>query len=622
MNFIIKIYIFIFLTILSSIIYLYGSLAKTEETLSNNMEKLFVLQAREISQNIANHLQVHLQKNVYQELKNQPSLRDRMEHSLSVIITENYKYVYVLYRDEKGNYRYLLDGSKIDKGEFDDKLNVSPKWDHAYDSQKDLIINQTDLDTLWITYLKPFVLKDKTEAIIAIDFSVNLPHSIREATKPMRDILVYIFASIILLLLILLYQTLLNLKTKKDSLIDPLTQIYNRHYLRDFLNSKKLEKYQIMMLDIDYFKKVNDNYGHNTGDYILKEVASMLKEEIRSSDVLVRFGGEEFLVFIQKDRNNPEVVVDIAQRMRKKIEAKFFSFEKQIIRITISIGITTKTEHFKSINNAIKNADNMLYIAKKEGRNRVVYNRESGFLDSNMKTISDVKEALETEKLFCEFQAIYDIEENRIVKYEALVRIDSQDGTIIYPNMFLETITQTAVYRDLTKRVMQIVFQKIQENALYISINLNFSDILDDEIFLFIVQELRSNSKIASFLSIELLEYEAIAERKIIGERLLEIKKYGTKIAIDDFGSGYANYDIFNLLPIDIIKIDGSLVKNINKSHISYSIVKSIAILAQELGLEVIAEFVETDDILDVLQEMNIKYGQGFYLAKPNRELK
>ena len=622
MKFIIKVYIALFITILLSIVYLYKSLYATEAELNKNMEDLFITQAREIASNISQHLHKHLHHNAYLELKKQPKLRESMEHSLTTVITDCYKYVYVLYRDKEGNFRFLLDGSKKDKGEFGEKFSVmSPKWDYVYKTQQSAIIYQDKVNTLWVTYLSPFVIDGKTEAIIAIDFSVGFPKSVKAATEPMRDVLIYIFVAIGLLLLILLYQTILNYKTKKESFVDPLTQVYNRHYLREFLNNIDSDSYQIIMFDIDYFKKVNDHYGHDAGDYILQEVANHIRNEIRIDDILVRFGGEEFLLFIKKDNKNINMAIEIAQRIRANLEQEEFIFNDMKIYLTLSAGIALHLEHFKSINEAIKHADNMLYIAKREGRNRVVFSASNKSEHLNIREINDIKEAIETKNLFCEFQAIYDVKTRRVAKYEALVRLRDHDGTIIYPKEFLETVVHTAVYRDMTKAILNIVFETIKRESVYISLNLNFSDILDDNIFELIIDELHSHENMAQWLTIELLEYEPLDENEIVKKRLQKIKNYGVKIAIDDFGSGYANYDIFNFVPVDIIKIDALLIKKIDKSELSYSIVKSIATLAEELDIEVVAEFVASKEIFDVIEELGITYAQGFYFAKPEEKI-
>jgi len=155
----------------------------------------------------------------------------------------------------------------------------------------------------------------------------------------------------------------LSIKTKKESIIDPLTSTYNRNFLRSFLKSINPARYQIMMLDIDHFKKINDNFGHKAGDLILREVAAVIKSELREKDRIIRFGGEEFLIFLYKEKKECPAAENISKRLKEKIEKRTFTYENTPIHITVSIGITSNPEHFKSVPDAIKRADEMLYIA-------------------------------------------------------------------------------------------------------------------------------------------------------------------------------------------------------------------------------------------------------------------
>jgi EAL domain-containing protein (putative c-di-GMP-specific phosphodiesterase class I) len=152
-------------------------------------------------------------------------------------------------------------------------------------------------------------------------------------------------------------------------------------------------------------------------------------------------------------------------------------------------------------------------------------------------------------------------------------------------------------------------------------VNLNFSDILDNTIYNTILQELKTHKELTKWLTIELLEYEVLQEVSLIQERLLKIKSFGVKIALDDFGSGFANYTVFQTLPLDILKIDGSLIKDIDSSDVSYKITHSISILARELGITTVAEFVHSKEVLEVVEELQIDQAQGFYLAKPSAEI-
>jgi len=616
-----KIYFTIFFSILFAIGYLFIQTSKTQTLLNTNVEKLLINEAKTFAKNIDANLKKYIKNDPYQELKKDKTLRKHLENSLEVLRSNTFKYIFVLYRDNHKNYRFLLDGSK-EKAFFNQRLNVDKKlWDQVYSTQKPLIVNQKKLDGLWITYLYPFVINNTTKAIIAIDFSKELPQNIYYAISPLNNIFVYIFIAISFLIVILLYQTFLSIKNKKESITDPLTQVYNRNYMRDLLKKININEYQVMMCDIDHFKQINDNYGHKAGDAVLVKTAKILNTQIRADDILIRFGGEEFLLFIKRKKEEPDMAYHIAQRIRKKIEDTHFLYEDKEIRLTLSIGISSQPEHFKTISEAIKYADEMLYIAKREGRNKVVstaIDTTKQQTNKSKKNINDVKAALEENRILCYFQAIYNVKTKECIKYEALVRLKEPDGSITPPAAFLESIMYTNVYNDLTKTVLESVFAHIKENQVTISANLNFSDILDNTIYALILDELKEHKEFAPWLIIELLEYEILSETStLIQERLEEIKSFGVKIAIDDFGSGYSNYTMFKALPIDILKIDGSLIKDLDRSRTSYIIADSIVLLAKELKIKTVAEFVHSESVLREVELLGIDEAQGFYLAKP-----
>lgn len=616
----VKIYIFFIISIFTSIFYLFYIIKETKTTLYNNFEKTFTQQAIYFANNIESLIKKEIPKDLYKTLEKNINLRIKLQNSFSLLVTPTFKYIYVLYKDKNGKYRYLLDGSKNDKGEFGERLNVDKtSWNKAYDSGLELILVQKNLESIWGTFLKPIKYNNKTEAIIAIDFSSNLPASIYNATQPIKNIFLYIFISITLLLLILIWQTLINIKIKKESITDVLTQTYNRNFLRDFLNKFNPEKYQIIMLDIDHFKKVNDIYGHKAGDYILSEVANIIKKTIRKDDYIIRFGGEEFLIFIKKDNKETNYAKEISEKISKDVEKVDFLYNGNKINITVSIGVTVYPDHFKSATDAIKKADEMLYIAKKQGRNKIIFDTEQKDANQNYDEIDidTVKEAIEDNRIVCYYQPIVDLKTNKVVKYEALARMIDKDGNVIPLNRFLIPIAYTNVYNDLTKFVIHTVFETIKKYNISISMNLNLSDILDNVIYSMIIKEIKENKSLAKWLIIELLEYE-YSQTDILKNRLNEIKSYGVKIALDDFGSGYANFTIFQQLPIDILKIDGSLIKELEHSNIAYTITKSISIFTTELNIETIAEFIHNEKTLEIVRKLGITKGQGYLLGKPS----
>jgi diguanylate cyclase (GGDEF)-like protein len=621
MKHLVKIYVVLLIFIIFVIGFFSFSLHQTQKKLTHNIDTLFIAQAKELSQNIELKLHQEIDHDIYKQLEKHPQLRAKLENTISTMTTSFYKYIYVLYRDVHGDYRFLIDGSKEDKGEFREKFNIAKdKWDIAYQNQEPKLLYQKHLHSLWVTYLDPVVFHGKTEAIIAMDFSTKLPKSIAIATKPFSTTLVYVFLAITLLLFILFYQTFLNFRVKKESITDTLTQIYNRTYLRELLEDFDSEHYQVIMFDIDYFKQVNDTYGHKMGDNILRDLALLIKKEIRENDIFIRFGGEEFLLFVYRKEHDKMFAYNIAQRLRKKIEQTDFIYDEVSIHITVSMGVTCSPERFKMVSSAIKYADEMLYIAKKEGRNQVIHTpklQKKHQVVEQYLTINEIKDAIEDDRILCHFQAIFNAKTGEIVKYEALVRLRTREGEIVAPVAFLQNIRHTNLYNDMSKKIFDIVFDKIKTHQIAISINMTFSDILNNDIFMLILKEIKAHQACIPFLTIELLEYEALELNDTFVQHIQAIKSYGIHIAIDDFGIGFANYNILQTLPLDTIKIDGSLMKDIDTSSTSFHIVKSIILLADALHIETVAECVHSKDVYTIVNDLGVTYMQGYYLAKP-----
>ncbi len=614
------IYFGIFIFVSLSLVYIYLSIGTITNQIDQNLEQLYVTEAKEHAQSMEIQIKKIIKGNLYQDIKQHPEKEKIIQKILSSHVTKTHKYIYILYRDSKGNYRYLVDGSLEDRGRLGQRLNVEKKyWDKVYKIKKGVLINHKNLDNLWITYLHPIIYNNKVEAILANDFSTTLPYIIKQAVRPISSLFIAIFIAIFTLLIILFYQTLLTFKSKKESITDQLTNVYNRTYLRDFLKRINPSYYSILMVDIDHFKTINDRYGHKVGDEVLKEVINLIKYEIREKDKIIRYGGEEFLIFIKRSKKefSSNLAETIAKRINKKLSDTILEIENIQLNVTVSIGITSHPEHFKNISEAIKYADSMLYIAKKTGRNKVISRADSIQSSEEKLHIEHIKDAIDEKRVFCEFQPIVNLQTQKTIKYEALIRLKDKQGNTIYPYKFLDVIFNTSLYTEMSKLVMEIVFQTIKRKELHISINFNFSDILNTSIYNAIIDELQLHRNIANHLTIELLEYEVLEEISIIKERLDFIRSFGVKIALDDFGSGYANYAIFKSIPVDYIKIDGSLIQEIDTDTTSQKIVKSIQILADELDIETIAEFVHSYEVYKTIQQFHINNAQGFYLGKP-----
>ena len=579
---------------------------------------------RELSylvENIERRILQSTQGTLYETLRNDKKLRSHLEEELALFLTPSIKYIYLLHKDDTGHFRFLLDASVEDKALFNQIYIVeNKKWYETYDSKNEYISTQDNLPEIWISYLHPVVTQQGVEGMIAIDFSKKKYFDLLKLIEPIKQIFWFLLGFVAIIVGISIIQLVQYQIVKKRSLTDSLTGLYNRQFLTDFFVSMNIYNYQVLMLDLDHFKEVNDTYGHQFGDKVLQGSAKIIKEQIRDGDILVRYGGEEFLLFLYNRDSNMQNAYNIAERIRSSIEAASFDNQSIQISVTVSIGIEPKPQHSKNIHEAVKHADEMLYIAKHRGRNRIeVYEDQSADSDSEMATlhsIVSIHDAIENGRLFCHFQPITD--KNKIaIHYEALVRISDEDGVVHYPNTFLPLIRQTSIYTDMTKAVLAFCFETFKDHNSRFSINLNFSDLLNESIFASITSTLSEHPEMAGRMSIELLEDEKIKDATALLERIDAIRTYGVRFAIDDFGSGYANFGNLLKLRFEYLKIDGELIKNITSSNYSQNIVESISLFAHKSGIQVIAEYVENQEIFDALAPYDIDYFQGYYLGKP-----
>lgn len=566
----------------------------------------------------------HPKETIEQVLQKNPRIRSDLETMLSILIAEDIKYCYVVFRDSDGKFRFMLDGSTEEKADFGKKFDIEdPAWEKAYETRRPQLIKQSTLTSLWITHLQPIVINDKVEGIIAADFSLDGYQQIIGILEPLQKY-IWIFLGLMFLgIIVSVVQYLLYRLTQREVFIDSLTGTYNRNFLNDIIKTLDYQKYAVAMLDLDKFKIVNDTYGHEMGDQVLRKVGSILKSSIREYDKLIRYGGEEFIIFISMRDTDQEEVIRIMERLRHNVEAISIEAGLIVLKPTVSIGLNTYTSHFKNEHDAIAIADKMLYEAKRTGRNKIISYSPSVTKDTKEMTynVYHVKEAIEEKRLFCEYQPIIQLQTHEIIGYEALIRIRDRNGKVVYPGMFLPNIAHSHIYKELTLELLRMNFEKVHQTSCPISINLNITDILDDDIYHTILIHLNDSPQEAKFLTFELLEEEQITHLKLLKERLTVIRSFNAKFSIDDFGTGFSNFSHIFSLDIDIIKIDGSLIKEIGSSEVSRKLVESIVAFAKASKKRVIAEFIHSAEVLECVKELGISCGQGFYLGKPGEIL-
>jgi len=414
-------------------------------------------------------------------------------------------------------------------------------------------------------------------------------------------------------------QVYFNYKSRKRSIIDPLTMTYNRLYMKEIISDINLVHYQICMIDIDHFKRVNDIYGHKVGDVVLQKIANLIMSQIRHDDILIRYGGEEFLLFLCK--KDGTMKVDVPNRIRQTIKNEEFLIDEHKISLSISCGVNSEPNYSKNIDEAIKIADEQLYRAKSTGRNKVISTQNKQLESESSKKILEVKEALDENRIICFYQPIFNIEKNTIIKYEVLVRMIDKNGKIVLPNAFLPAIKDTTTYVELTKKVLDYSIQAIKDYNISLSINLAVQDFFNTDIVDIIKSSLSNQEQIAQKITFEILEHSEILDIEGMKSIIVDLKKLGIKIALDDFGSGYANFLYLLHLQVDIVKIDGSLVKDIDKNSNAFYIIKAIAAFCNMMNLEIIAEAVENENVLKIIKSLDIQNVQGFHLARPSYAL-
>ena len=619
-NFVIFVILLPLMTLLS--IFIYSEYTKTKETVFSIIQEHIIHEKVSLLKNYSDNLTQKFGKNIQEILYSNPDLYKHYEEELSLLKGTEIKYLYLLYKDEENKFRYLLDTTKNidDKAEFNQKFDPQTDiWDKSYSNKKFQITKQHELQTLWITIAYPMVIDGEVVAVLGADFTYNVYEQIVDTLKPMEKIYQYVAIFMIIMLIlayILIYLYYIN---RKRSFIDPLTKIYNRQYLHEFLNTSSLEHYQLMMIDLDHFKQVNDNYGHDVGDKVLINIVGQIKNSIRQEDILVRFGGEEFLVLIHK--RSLDTCLIIAERIRDSVMTHEIQVVDKQILMTISIGINPFPSYAKNFDEAVKIADEQLYNAKISGRNCVKVSEEVNKTQSQTsKRIGDVKSAIDEERIICVYQPIVSTKNGKIQKYEMLLRLLDTQGAIIPPLEFLPAIRHTNVYINITKIVIDFAIKTLKEHSFELSMNLDLQDIVNDDIMNLIKDGFSQNPELAKRLTIEILEHEEITNFKIIKERINSLKNLGFTIAIDDFGSGYANFQYLLHLDIDILKIDGSLIRDIDTNKNSYHIVETIGDFAKKMNIKTIAEQVETVHELKTIKSLNIDYVQGYLLGKPSLE--
>jgi len=406
---------------------------------------------------------------------------------------------------------------------------------------------------------------------------------------------------------------------------DSLTGLPNRLLYNDRLTKalelakRKNQKIAVLFIDLDRFKPINDNHGHHAGDIILIETANRIKQTIRKSDTVSRLSGDEFAVILF-DIIDYQDVSKLAEQIIEKIQQPYH-LEEFSVHSSASIGIALYPDDADNADSLLRKADQAMYEVKASGRNGSQFYTKEMQLRSEYRhqLLNDLIVAVNEDKLEAYFQPIFDLKSDKLTRCESLARWLTDDGRFVSPDDFITLAEESGLINRIDLYMLQQSTAYLKTLSYDIGLSINISP----RLFHTKDKALDNWLNYIKNVSQEIQITVEITERLLTddSERVLvvleELQNYGVKIAIDDFGTGYSSLSYLIKYPVDIIKIDKSFIHNIGTDFSAETLIESILAMAGRLGIEVVAEGIETEQQLNYLKKFGCDYGQGYFLAHP-----
>ena len=414
---------------------------------------------------------------------------------------------------------------------------------------------------------------------------------------------------------------------------DALTDLINRREFEnrlakalDALRSDTESTHALLYLDLDQFKVVNDTFGHAAGDALLKQLAEIVHGNIRSTDLLARLSGDEFGILLE--RCDEQQAMQIAESIRGAVEGYRFEWQDSFTTIRCSIGVVIITSEVEDVAELMSFADVACYSAKDMGRNQVHLYRgsDASLRHEEMKWVSRISSALEEDRLELFFQPIIGIGDHNGQErghYELLLRMRDRDGELVSPNQFIPAAERYNLMSTLDRWVIRESLSKLADRssdgqARYtIAINLSGTSLSEDRFLDDLIKELEKQKLPKGAICFEITETAAISNLSRVVHFMQTLKALGCKFSLDDFGSGLSSFTYLKNLPVDYLKIDGHFIRNVAEDSVDESMVKAIREVGHAMGIETIAERVETKQVLEKLGSLGVEFAQGFYIARP-----
>src|SRR6056297_810443 len=413
---------------------------------------------------------------------------------------------------------------------------------------------------------------------------------------------------------------------------DSLTGLINRREFEQRLENALVSAREggahvLLYVDLDQFKVVNDTCGHTAGDQLLKQITTLIRNLVRTSDTVSRLGGDEFGVLLENC--TLERAVEIADDMRAAIRGYRFVAKDASFEIGASIGLVEIDGDSESIESLLSAADVACYSAKDLGRNRVHVYRHGAAPErhAEMQWVSRVTRAIDEDRLELYFQPIVPIGDNpeRRGHYELLVRMRDENGRMVPPNAFIPAAERYNMMPMvdrwvLTQALEHLVYRpdgEQGEEGYTLAINLSGTSLNDDKFLEFVVAAIDDYRPAPGTLCFEITETAAIQRLERAAHFMNELKSRGCEFSLDDFGNGLSSFSYLQNLPVDFIKIDGNFVRNISANHVHQCMVSAMHQVGKAMGIRMIAEHVESRQTLEVLEKIGVEFVQGFHIAAP-----
>ncbi|MDQ3228811.1 MAG: EAL domain-containing protein [Pseudomonadota bacterium] len=421
---------------------------------------------------------------------------------------------------------------------------------------------------------------------------------------------------------------------------DALTELYNRREFERHVEralhaaAKGDPPSALLYIDLDQFKLINDTSGHLAGDQLLSQLALAMADELRAGDILARLGGDEFGVLAINARMEGAQI--LAERLRQRIEAYIYVWEQRSYTVSASIGVVLIDHPGQTLRDVLSHADAACYMAKDHGRNRIHF--YSGQDDETIRRRGEMEWAhrlrwvIEENNLLLDYQEVIPLQPGSTAldagpHLELLLRLRDEDGRVVLPGAFLPAAERYGMLPALDRWVIAQAISHF--DALHVSgrtpgrcaVNLSASSLEDDTLADYILELIETHGVMPSRLCFEITETEAVRNLPRAVRFIERLRAAGCLVALDDFGAGMSSFGYLKNLPVDLIKIDGSFVRDIETDPMSHSIVGAITTIGHQLKHDIVAEWVDSMEKMDILRALGVDYAQGFAMHRPERVL-